>query len=62
MNQEISDVQAGFRKLRGIRVQTANICWITEKVKGLKKKKNYSSFTDYAKAFDGVDDNKLENS
>ena len=32
VNQEIPDVQAGFRKGRGTRDQTANICWIIEKV------------------------------
>ena len=31
MDQELSDVQAGFRKGRGIRDQIANICWIMEK-------------------------------
>ena len=30
MNQELSDVQAGFRKGRGTRDQIANICWIIE--------------------------------
>ena len=58
VNQELSDVQVGFRKRRVIRVQIANISWITEKAKELKK--NYSCFTDYAQVFDWVDDNKLE--
>ena len=31
VNQELSDVQAGFRKGRGTRDQIANICWIIEK-------------------------------
>ena len=31
MNRELPDVQAGFRKGRGIREQIANICWIIEK-------------------------------
>ena len=31
MNHELPDVQAGFRKGRGIRDQIANILWITEK-------------------------------
>ena len=31
MNQELPDVQAGFRKGRGTRDQIANICWIMEK-------------------------------
>ena len=33
MNLELPDVQAGFRKGRGIRDQIANICWITEKAR-----------------------------
>ena len=33
MNGEISDVQAGFRKARGIRDQIANIRWIIEKAR-----------------------------
>ena len=33
MNQELPDVQAGFRKGRGIRVQMANICWIIKKAR-----------------------------
>ena len=37
MNQEIPDVQAGFRKGRGIRDQITNICWIIEKAKELQK-------------------------
>ena len=60
MNQELPDVQAGFRKGRRTRDQIANIHCILAKAKELKKK-NYSCFTDYAKAFDWVDDNKLEN-
>ena len=40
MNNELPDVQAEFRKGRGIRDQIANICWITEKERGLKKKKS----------------------
>ena len=58
MNHELPDVQAGFRKGRGIRDQIANICWIMEK--GREFKKNiYFCFVDYAKAFDCVDHNKL---
>ena len=37
MNQELPDVQDGFRKGRGSRDQIANICWITEKAKELRK-------------------------
>ena len=61
MNHEIPDVQAGFRKGRGTRDQIANIRWITEKAREFQKN-NYFSFTDYNKAFDSVEHNKLENS
>ena len=37
MNQELPDVQAGFRKDRGTRDQTANICWIIEKAREFQK-------------------------
>ena len=37
MNCELPDVQAGFRKGRGTRDQTANICWITEKATEFRK-------------------------
>ena len=50
MNQELSDVEAGFRKGRGTRDQIANICWIMEK--GREFQKNiYFCLIDYAKAF-----------
>ena len=61
MNHELPDVQAGFRKARGIRDQIANICWIMEKAREFQKN-IYFCFIDYAKAFDCVDHNKLENS
>ena len=58
VNREIPDVQAGFRKGRGTRDQTANIRWIIEK--GRKFQKNiYFCFIDYAKAFYCVHHNKL---
>ena len=60
VNRELLDVQAGFRKGRGTRDQIANICWIVKKT--IEFQKNYFCFTDYAKAFDCVDHNKLENS
>ena len=61
VNRELPDVQTGFRKGRGTRDQIANIHWVTEK--GREFQKNiYFSFIDYAKAFDCVDHNKLENS
>ena len=58
VNHELPDAQAGFRKGRGTRDQTANIHWIIEK--GREFQKNiYFCFIDYAKAFDRVDHNKL---
>ena len=61
MNQELPDVQAGFRKGRGTRDQIANICWITEKAREFQKNIHFCFF-EYAKAFDCVEHNKLENS
>ena len=61
MNCELPDVQAGFRKSRGTRDQIVNICWIMEKAREFQKN-IYFCFIDYAKAFDCVDHNKLENS
>ena len=43
MNYELPDVQAGFRKGRGIRVQIANICWIMEKAREFQKKTSISA-------------------
>ena len=37
MNHGLLDVQAGFRKGRGTRDQTANIHWIIEKVREPEK-------------------------
>ena len=59
MIQELPDIQAGFRKGRGTRDQVANIPWIIEKSREFQKKKIYFCFTDYTKAFDFVDHNKL---
>ena len=58
MNQELSDVQAGFRKGRWTRDQIANIHWIVKKAREFQKN-IYFCFIDYAKAFDCVDHNKL---
>ena len=60
MNHELPDVQVGFRKGRGTRDQLANIRWIIEKAREFQKN-IYFRFIDYAKAFDFVDINKLEN-
>ena len=45
MNQELPDVQAGFRKGRGTRDQIANICWIIEKAREFKKKSTSALLT-----------------
>ena len=58
MDLELPDVQVVFRKVRGTRYQIANICWIIEKARKFQKN-IYFCFTDYAKAFDRVDHNKL---
>ena len=58
MNHELPDVQVGFRKDIGTRVQIANIRWIIEKAREIQKN-IYFCFIDYAKAFDFVDHNKL---
>ena len=61
MNRELPDVQAGFRKGRGTRDQIDNIRWIIEKAREFQRN-IYFCFIGYAKAFDCVDHNKLENS
>ena len=61
LNQELPDVQAGFWRGRGTRNQVINICCITEKAREFQKN-IYFCFIDDAKAFDCVDQNKLENS
>ena len=58
VNQELLDVQAGFRKGRGTRDQITNIHWIIEKPREFQKN-IYFCFIDYTKAFDYVDHNKL---
>ena len=58
MNHEFPDVQAGFRKGRGTRIQIASICWIVEKAREFQKN-IYFCFIGYTKAFDCVDHNKL---
>ena len=67
MNQELPDVQAGFRKGRGTRDPIADIHWIIERERELKKKKHRQTNTyhrqtniiDYTKAFECVDHDKL---
>ena len=55
VNYELPDVEAGFR---GTRDQIANIYWIMEKAREFQKN-IYFCFTDYSKAFDCMDHNKL---
>ena len=62
-NQELPDVQAGFRKQRGTRDQIANICWVIEKTREFQKNISASStmlkpltmwiMTNYGKFLDG---------
>ena len=56
VNQELLDIQAGFRKGRGIRIQIASIHWLMEKASEFLKN---VCFIDHAKPFDSVDHNKL---
>ena len=58
VNYELPNVQAELRKGRGTRDQIANICWIIEKAREFQKN---ICFINYTKAFDCVDNNKLEN-
>ena len=58
VNQELPDVQTGFRKRRGTRDQIANICWFIEKVREFRKH-IYFYVIDYAKALDCENHNKL---
>ena len=57
VNQELPDVQAGFREVRGTKDQIANTCWIIEKAREFQKN-IYFCFIDYAKVFDCVDHNR----
>ena len=59
VNWELPDVQAGFWKGRGTGDQIVNIKLDYRKSKGIPEKNIYFCFTDYAKAFDYVDHNKL---
>ena len=61
VNRELPDVPARFRKGRGTRDQISNMRWIIEKAKEFQKNIGFC-FIDYARDFDCVDHNKLENS
>ena len=56
VNQELPDVQAGFRKGKGTRNQIASIHWITEKAREFQKN-IYFYLIEYTKAFDCLDHN-----
>ena len=56
MNQELPNVQAGFRKGRGTRDQIPNTHWIIQKARKFQRN---IYFIDYTKAFDCVGHNKL---
>ena len=58
VNQELPDIQAGFRKRRGTRDQIANIHWIVKKARVFQKS-ICLCFIDYAKSFEGMDHDKL---
>ena len=45
VNRELPDVQTGFRKGKGTRDQTANICWIIEKAREFQKNIYFASLT-----------------
>ena len=59
VNHELPDVQAGFRKGRGTRVEIDSIRWVMEKARDFQKN---ICFIDYSETFDCVGQNKLENS
>ena len=61
VNCELPDIQAGFRKGRGMRKQIAKFHWIIEKAREFQEN-IYFCFIHYAKAFDSVDHHKLQNS
>ena len=58
VNSELPDVQAGFKKGRGSRDQIANIHWIIQKAREFQKNACLC-FTDYTKACDCLDQNKM---
>ena len=57
MNSELPGVQAGGIKVRGVRDQIANICWIIKKARKFQKN-IYFCFINYTRAFDCVDHKK----
>ena len=61
MNQEVPNVQAGFRKGRGTRDQIAKIHWTIKKARDFQKN-IYVCFIDYAKVFDCASQQTVEKS
>ena len=59
VNYELPDVQGGFSKGRGTRDQIANICWIIKKQESSRKHLFFFFFTNYAKTFECMNNNKL---
>ena len=59
MNRELPDIQAGFRKARGTRDQIANMQWIIKKAREFQKNIHFC-FTDYAKAFDCMENSERD--
>ena len=62
MNHDLPDVQDGFRKAKEAEIKLPTSVGSSKKQESSKKKKIYFCFIDYAKAFDCVDHNKLQNS
>ena len=58
VNRELPDVQAGFRKGRGIRDQIANICWVIKKQES-SRKTSTSALLTMPMSFECVDHKKL---
>ena len=61
MNHKLPDVQAGFRKAEEPEIKLPTSAGSSKKQENSRKKNIYFYFIDYAKAFDCVDHNKLEN-
>ena len=60
MKRKLPDVQAGLRKAEETEIKLPTCGWIIEKARDFQKN-IYFFFTDYAKVFDCMDHNKLEN-
>ena len=58
VNRDLPGVQAGFRKGRGTKDQIDDVYWIIEKAREFQEN-IYFCFTDYSKALDCMNHNKL---